>query len=215
MKLNRIRYAALATALAGLLGLAGLAQAETKVRLAEGTRIVFTLSDSLSTKDNRQGDPFSGVVSRAVRVGDDVVIPEGSVVRGLVTRVKRAGRVKGRARLGLRFDEIELPDGTRLDLSASLTGLDEGEKETVTEEGQVKGRGSKKRDAITLGAASGIGAAIGAIAGGGKGTAIGAGSGAAVGAGAVLLTRGKDVKLKRGSEITIQLDRPLTVTLPD
>ncbi|MFQ5776987.1 MAG: hypothetical protein ACE5IP_03155 [Terriglobia bacterium] len=214
MNQKRVRYAALAAALAGVLGLAGLAQAQTKVRLAEGTKIVFTLSDSLSTKHNRQGDPFSGVVSRSVRVGNDVVIPEGSVVRGLVTRVKRAGRVKGRAQLGLRFDEIELPDGTRLDLAASLTELDEEEKETVTEEGQVKGRGSKKRDVATVGAGAGIGTAIGAIAGGGKGAAIGAGSGAAIGAAGVLLTRGKDVKLKRGSELAIQLDRPLTVTLP-
>lgn len=204
---------AAAALLAGLLVFAGVAQAETKVRLAEGTKIVFTLNDTLSTKDNRKGDEFSGVVSRSVRVGEDIVVPEGTVVRGTVTQVRRAGRIKGRAELGLRFDELELPNGTRLDLSASLTELDQGEKEGVNEEGQVKGEGTKKRDAATLGAAAGIGTAIGAIAGGGKGAAIGAGSGAAIGAGAVLLTRGKDVKLNRGSELAIQLDRPLTVPL--
>ncbi|MFQ5662820.1 MAG: hypothetical protein ACE5HL_03205 [Terriglobia bacterium] len=214
MKLKRTGWIGAAVALAGLIGLAGVARAETKVVLAEGTKIVFTLNDTLSTRDNRQGDPFSGVVSRSVRVGDRRVIPEGSVVRGVVTSVKRAGRIKGRAELGLRFDEIELPDGTVLDLAASLTDLDEESRESVTEEGQVKGRGTKKRDAATIGVASGIGAAIGAIAGGGKGTAIGAGSGAAAGAGMVLLTRGKDVKLKRGSELAIQLNRPLTITLP-
>lgn len=214
MSFDRSGKVAAAVVLAALLALPGLVQAETKVRLAEGTKIVFTLNDTLSTKTNRQGDRFSGVVSRSVRVGDDVVIPEGSVVRGVISRVKRPGRIKGRAELSLRFDEIELPDGTRLDLAASLTDLDESEKETVTEEGQVKGQGSKKRDAATVGAAAGIGTAIGAIAGGGKGAAIGAGSGAAIGAGAVLLTRGKHIKIKRGSELAIQLDRPLTVTLP-
>lgn len=213
MDLKRTGQLALAMALAGVLGLPGLASAQTKVRVPEGTKIVFTLNDTLSTQSNREGDRFSGVVSRSVRVGEHIVIPEGSVVRGEVTSVKRAGRVKGRAELGLRFNEIELPDGPKLALSASLTGLDESEKEKVTEEGQVKGEGSKKRDAATLGAAAGIGAAIGAIAGGGKGTAIGAGSGAAVGTGLVLLTRGKDVKVKRGSELAIQLDRELIVPL--
>lgn len=184
----------------------------TRVRVAEGTKILFTLNDSLSTKDNRQGDPFSGVVSRSVRVGEKTVIPEGSVVRGTVARVERAGRVKGRAELGLRFDELELPSGQVYDLSASLTQLDESEKEGVTEEGQVEGEGTKKRDAATIGGGGGIGAAIGAIAGGGgKGAATGAAVGAGAGAAVVLLTRGKDVELKRGSELAVQLNRPLTI----
>jgi type IV secretion system protein VirB10 len=181
-------------------------------RVAEGTKIRFTLNQSLSTKTAREGDDFSGVVSRSVRQGDQVVIPEGSVIRGRVSHVQRPGRVKGRGELGLRFDELELPDGETYDLSASLTSLEEGEKESVDEEGQVKSEGSKKRDAATIGAGAGIGAIIGAIAGGGKGAAIGAGGGAAAGTGLVLLTRGKDVELKRGSELAIQLDRPLNVT---
>jgi len=81
----------------------------------------------------------------------------------------------------------------------------------VTEEGQVEGEGSKKRDAATIGGGAGVGAVIGAIAGGGKGAAIGAGAGAAAGTGVVLLTRGKDITLKRGTELAIQLDRPHSV----
>ena len=181
-----------------------------RLTVAEGTKIVFTLNNALSSKSNREGDPFSGVVSRSVRVGDQVVIPEGSVIRGQVSHVQRPGRVKGRGELGLRFDRLEIPGGASYDLSASLTTL-EDEKETVNEEGQVKGEGSKKRDAATIGAGAGIGAVIGAIAGGGKGAAIGAGGGAAAGTGLVLLTRGKDVELKRGSTVAIQLDRPLTL----
>ncbi|HKZ51745.1 MAG TPA: hypothetical protein VJ085_00540 [Candidatus Acidoferrales bacterium] len=214
MDLKPMTQVAAAVALAVALGWPSAVRAETKVRLAEGTKIIFTLNDTLSTENSRQGDDFSGVVSRNVRVGDQIAIPEGSVVRGRVTRVEKAGRVKGRAEIDLRFDEIELPDGTQLDISASLTELDDAEKEDVTEEGGVKGEGSKKRDATTIGVGAGIGAAIGAIAGGGKGAAIGAGTGAAAGTGIVLATRGKDAEIKRGSELAIQLDRPLTVTLP-
>jgi type IV secretion system protein VirB10 len=181
--------------------------------VAEGTKIVFSMNDSLSTKISRTGDPFSGVISRSVRVGETVVIPQGSVIRGTVGNVQRPGRVKGRAELGLRFDTLELPDGQVYDLSASLTDLDAGQKETVSEEGQVEGQGSKKRDAVTIGAGAGIGAAIGAITGGGKGAATGGAIGAGAGTAAVLLTRGKDVEIKRGAEVAIQLDRPLSVTI--
>jgi hypothetical protein len=108
---------------------------------------------------------------------------------------------------------VELPDGTELPIAASLTELDEEEKETVTDEGGVKGEGSKKRDAATIGAGAGIGAAIGAITGGGKGAATGGAIGAGAGTGVVLVTRGKDINLKRGTELAIQLDRPLTVPI--
>jgi hypothetical protein len=214
MNLRRMGQVAAAVVLAAFLGLPSAVRAETTVRLAEGTRIVFTLNNTLSTKNSRQGDDFSGVVSRNVRVGDQIVIPEGSVVRGRVMRVEKAGRVTGRAEMDLRFDEIELPNGSQLDISASLTDLDAADKEEVTEEGGVKGEGSKKRDATTIGVGAGIGAAIGAIAGGSKGAAIGAGTGAAAGTGIVLATRGKDAEVKRGSTLAIQLDRPLTVTMP-
>jgi hypothetical protein len=181
------------------------------VRVPEGTRITFALNDSLSSKTSQTSDPFSGVVSRAVRVGETIVIPEGSVVHGTVSRVQRPGRVKGRAELGLRFDQLELLDGQDYDLSASLTELGETEKETITEEGQVKGEGTKERDAATIGGGAGIGALIGAISGGGKGAATGTAIGAGAGTAVVLLTRGKDVEIKRGAELSLQLDRPLTI----
>ena len=199
---------AAALLLAGVVALPRPALAKN-VKLPEGKKIHFTLNQTLRSDRSREGDKFSGVVSRNVRVGDKTVIPEGAVVRGTVTSVKRSGRVKGKAEMELSFDEIELPNGKTLDLAASLTELDD--KEEVTEEGGVQAEGTKKRDAATIGAGAGIGAAIGAIAGGGKGAAIGAGAGAAAGTGVVLATRGKEVYLKRGTEMAIQLDRSLTV----
>src|SRR3990170_8328493 len=98
--------------LAGVVALPALAK---NVKLPEGKKIHFTLNQTLSSDKSREGDKFSGVVSRNVRVGDKTVIPEGAVVRGTVTSVKRSGRVKGKAEMELSFDEIELPDGKTLD----------------------------------------------------------------------------------------------------
>jgi hypothetical protein len=173
--------------------------------------MLLALNTSLSTKTAQPDDAFTAVVKQPVHVADLVAIPEGSLVRGRVAHVQRAGRVKGRAELGLEFIEVALPDGRVYDLAASLSQLSEGEKETVGKEGQIEGEGSKKRDATTVGAAGGIGAIIGAIAGGKKGAGAGAATGAGAGAAIVLLTRGKDVELAPGSEITIKLDRPLVI----
>jgi len=74
----------------------------------------------------------------------------------------------------------------------------------VDSEGGVKGRDSTKDDAAKVGAASGIGAIIGAIAGGGKGAAIGAVIGGGAGTAGVMTQRGKDIHLERGQHIKIR-----------
>jgi type IV secretion system protein VirB10 len=40
-----------------------------------------------------------------------IVVPKGSYVAGTVTEVKRAGKMKGKAELFLRFDSLTLPNG--------------------------------------------------------------------------------------------------------
>lgn len=208
------RLFAAALAVAATWALANSAAAQTEVDLPEGTRVVFTLDQGLSTKYSHQGDKFSGVVSRPVgAVNNQVIIPKGSLVRGTVSQVKRAGRIKGRARLGLLFEEIELPDGRRLSLSASLAWLDTTGEETVTEEGQVKGEGSVKRDLMEAGIGSGMGSWIGAIASGAKGLAIGAGAGAAAAGAIALLRRGEDIEIPAGTTMGISLNRPLAVRM--
>ena len=74
----------------------------------------------------------------------------------------------------------------------------------VDREGGVKGRDSTKDDAAKIGAASGIGAIIGAIAGGGSGAAIGAIIGGGAGTAGVMSQRGKDIRLDRGQQMKIR-----------
>ena len=56
-----------------------------------------------------------------------------------------------------------------------------------------------------------LGAALGAILGGGSGAAKGAAIGGAGGTGVVLATKGKEVRLGPGAAITTRLTAPLTV----
>lgn len=188
---------------------------QDEIILNEGTRILLRLNDFLSTKTAREGDEFTAQVVEPIYRGAQLVVPSGSIVSGRVVSAKRAGRIRGRAELNLRFETIRLPNGYEENIIASLESLDRAEKEEMGEEGAVKGEGSKKRDAAIIGTGAGIGAGIGAIAGGAKGTAIGAGAGGLIGLAGVLSTRGRDIELPRGTELTIRLNRPLRFNAAD
>jgi hypothetical protein len=150
-----------------------------------------------------------------ITVNNRVILPVGTYVKGQVTEVKRPGRVKGRAELGLRFDEITLPNGVTKPLRGTLSGFGGSGNEGFSgKEGKVEGEASKGKDAETIAIPAGEGAGIGAIAGAsshhtGLGAGIGGAAGAAGGLAAVLLTRGKEIVLPKGTSFELQLSAPL------
>jgi hypothetical protein len=131
----------------------------------------------------------------------------GYLVDGHLAQVKRPGKVKGVAQLQLAFDQIRSLDNRSAELNAELieiAPLGAENEPQVDSEGGVKGRDSTKDDAAKVGAASGVGAIIGAIAGGGKGAAIGAIIGGGAGTAGVMTQRGKDIRLERGQQLKIR-----------
>ncbi len=163
--------------------------------------LTVELQSSLSSDASQRGDRFQA------RVVDPREF-EGAIVEGRVTRVKRAGKVKGTAELQLSFETIQMPDGRTTGFNADVVEVvDMGNRDgagTVDSEGGVKGRDSTKDDISKVGASTGVGAIIGLIVGGGKGAAIGAAIGGGVGAGSVLSKRGEDVHLARGQQLKIR-----------
>jgi hypothetical protein len=179
--------------------------------LPEGTRITLQLNEHLSTKANREGDPFTAVVTTPVYLSDRVVIPKGSSVAGSISRIIRPGRFKGKAVMNLLFQSITIPGRGQIPIVATLVRVDPEVNGGTHSEGSLEGEGSTGSDVgrvITPGLA---GAGIGAVAGGGKGAGIGAAVGAAVGLATVFTSRGKDLEVRRGSTLDISLDRPLTI----
>ena len=163
-----------------------------------GTALPLELTTAVSTETASVEMPVSARLRRAVTVDGVTVFPAGATVNGEVSEVDRPGRVKGRARLGLRFTSV-IVDGRREDIRSN----------PVTFEGEQ----TKGEDATKIGAGAGIGAVIGGIVGGGDGAAKGAAIGGAAGTGAVLATRGKDVTLGSGADINATLATPVDVTV--
>jgi hypothetical protein len=144
-------------------------------------------------------DKVSARVTRDVRVGTRVAIPAGAVVSGSVTEVERGGKMKGTARLAVRFHTVTLADGSQLSLRT----------DAVIREGQSP---SGETAAKVGGAAIG-GAILGAILGGGKGAAIGAGVGAAGGTAAAMANDRNAATLPAGTNVTVRVQQPVTVTV--
>ncbi len=177
------------------------AAASTVLNIPHDTIMRVELMSNLSTDASQAGDRFEAKVLEPKEY-------EGAMLQGSVTRVQRAGKVKGTAELQLSFDEIRLPDGRAAKMSAQVievlqTGTSGGVGK-VDPEGGVKGKDSTKSDVTKIGAATGIGAVIGAIFGGGSGAAIGATIGAGAGTAGVLRERGKDIYLYQGQQMRIR-----------
>lgn len=178
------------------------------------TRVPLVLVNSISTKNAEVGDQVYLQTSFPIAVSSRIVIPEGSYVSGIVTQVKRPGRIRGRGELYVRFDSLMLRNGVQRDFRATVSAVD-GSQDSMTEkEGKIQGDTARGQDVGTVAGPATTGATIGGIAGAGKGAAVGAGIGAAAGMAAVLLTRGREVVLQRGTSLEMQLDRDLAFT-PD
>jgi hypothetical protein len=171
-----------------------------EVTIPEGTELPIVLDTNVGSKTSRVEEPVRAHLSRAISVDGQPVLPEGSIVSGVVTDATPAAKVKGRAHLAVRFDSI------------TPRGGDERYRIETAAVGRTA-PATKKDDAIKIGAPAAGGAIIGAIVGGDKGAAIGAGIGGGAGTAVVLSTTGKETNLPVGSALRLRLTAPLTIRI--
>jgi hypothetical protein len=166
------------------------------VTLSSGMLLAIRTSEPLDSKKVKPGDFFQGTVAQSVYVGNVLAIPRGATVTGRVVDVKKPGELKGGASMALQLTTLSLGGN-----SYSLV--------TDTFNTNSPGKGGYTAG-NTVGAAA-LGAAIGAIAGGGPGAAIGAVAGTGVGLGASAATPGPRSVLPPEALISFHLTSPATV----
>jgi len=167
-----------------------------EVTVPSGTTLPLEMTTALSSASAQVEAPVTAKLQNALTINGDTVIPAGSVLRGTVTDVERAGRVKGRAHVSFAFNEVSM-NGGREDLKTN----------PLTFEAEA----TKGEDATKVGVGAVGGAILGGIFGGKKGAAKGAAGGAAAGTGVVLATRGDEVTVSEGTNVTATLAQPMTV----
>ena len=167
--------------------------------VAADSVIGLQLESPVTSEKAQVEDSVVARVTRDVKVGDRVAIPAGAKALGEVTLVERGGKLRERARLGVKFTSVVLADGTRLPLHT----------ETIFREGDPPGRES----AAKIGGGAIGGAIIGGILGGAKGAAIGGSIGAGAGTTAVVAGDRNHATLSAGTPLTVRIEDPVVVTV--
>ena len=151
----------------------------------------------LTTERAQVEDRVDARVTRDVMADGRVAIPAGAKAVGTVVLVERGGKIKDRARLGVRFHTLVLSDGSELPIST----------EAIYREGDSpSGESTRKIGGATVG-----GAILGAIIGGKKGALIGGATGAAGGTAVVMSGDRNAATLPSGTIVTIRLAAPVGV----
>jgi type IV secretion system protein VirB10 len=182
-----------------------------------GTKVLLQLRSAVNTKSAKAGDGVYLASTFPVVVGNRVLIPAGVYVQGVVDRVERAGRVKGRAQLEMHFTSMIFPNGTVVEIPGLVNSLPGASKQNVKDngEGTIEQEGDKTRNLGKVAEVSiPAGGTVGSIAGLGSGHPLAGGlEGMAAGLAAAgivsLFTRGADVNIESGSQVEMVLQRPL------
>jgi hypothetical protein len=183
-------------------GTGGVAERDRvrEITIPTGTSLSIVLDTSVGSDTSTIEQPVQAHLARAVSIKGEPVLPQGSRLTGVVTDATRSGRVKGLARVAVRFNTL-VPDagGERYSIHTGTIAR--------------TAASTKKKDALEIGAPAAGGAIIGALVGGKKGALIGTAAGGGAGTAVVLSTRGKEIHLPKGSALTIRLSEPLTVRI--
>ena len=188
-------------------------------QLLQGTQIRLQLLTDISSGAAKDGDPFMAIVTEPVAIGDQIVLPAGTRVRGVVTAITRARRFsifRGEAYLNLSFRSVEI-DSRLIPVQMSLLSLNkpanDGEerrrKDVKITEGQVvQEKHDIKGDVIAGTIGSGGGTLVGAIF---SNAARGFGIGLAGSAVYIVARKGKEVNMPAKTGMVVRMDNTITV----
>ncbi len=169
------------------------ASGSSSVDVPVGTEFDVRLQQSLTSGTAQVEDRFEATTMVDLRQGDRLMVPAGSLMRGVVSAVNKAGRVDRKGSLTVAFDQVTI-NGRSYPIRATVT-------QAIESEG-VRGEAGK------IGTGAGVGAIIGGILGGFRGALAGILIG---GGGTIAATEGKDVALPAGTVLRVRLDSGLNL----
>jgi hypothetical protein len=116
-------------------------------QVLRGTQVRLTLLTVISTAASRDGDPFVAVVADPVLLGNQLLIPAGTRVNGImgtVTPARRFSVFRGQAYVNLTFRTLEI-DSRLIPVQMSILALEQpraggnqkARKDVKVVEGQV------------------------------------------------------------------------------
>lgn len=167
------------------------------VTIPADTTLAIRIDQRISVKSSRAGDAFTGELVEPVLGGDNnMLVPKGTPVGGVVDVSHRRGHFKGRSLLELRLTSLTM-NGTKYPLATRDLARTK------------KGKG--KRSAAMIGGGAGAGMLIGGLATGGVGLVVGGLVGGGAGTAAAGLTGNRDIDIPAESIVHFKLAEDLVV----
>jgi type II secretory pathway pseudopilin PulG len=171
--------------------------APVDVTIPAGTTLAIRIDQRISVKSSRAGDRFTGEIVDPILASDNnVLVPKGALVGGIVDVSHRRGHFKGSSMLELRLTSLTL-NGTRYPLA------------TLDLARSKKGKG--KRSTAMIAGGSGLGMLVGGLASGGTGLLVGGLVGGGAGTAAAGLTGNRDIDIPAESIVHFKLADDLVI----
>lgn len=167
------------------------------VAIPAGTRVAVRMADAIDSSKNKPGELFLATLDEAIPLEGADAIPRGTDIYIKLADAKSAGRVSGTSELELQLNKMVWQGKTYPLVSNSY---------------EQKGKSRTKQTVTRVGIGAGVGAAIGAIAGGGKGAAIGAAVGGGGATAVQVFTKGQQIKVPSETQLDFNLEAPVSVT---
>lgn len=170
-----------------------VAPARVPGEIPVGQQLDVRMQSRLSSETAVVEDRFEATTLIDLYEGNRLLVPAGSLMRGVVSAVEKSGRLDRRGSLTLTFDQLTVR-GVAYPVRAAVT-------QTIQTEGV-------KRELSKVGVGAGMGAIIGGIIAGPQGAAAGVFIGAG---GALAAIPGKDVDLPSGAILRVRFDTAVVV----
>lgn len=187
--------------------------------LMQGTQIRLQLLTDINSGAAKEGDPFLAIVTEPVAIGDEMILPAGTKVRGVITTIGKARRFslfKGEAYLNLSFRSVEI-DSRLIPVQMSLLSIEKPSKEgdgrrrkdvKITEGQVVEEKHDVKGDIVAGTIGTGGGTLVGTVF---SHAMRGFGIGLAGSAIYVVARKGKEVDMPARTGMVVRMDNTITV----
>ena len=188
-------------------------------QVIQGTQIHLTLLSGINSSVAKDGDPFVAVVAEPVYLGNQLLLPVGTRINGIISTVEKARRFsifRGQAYMNLTFRSIEV-DSRIIPAQMSILAIEQPHgqadgrrrKDVKVEEGQVvQQKHDIKGDIVGGSIGAGGGALVGAVF---SHVARGFGFGLAGSAAYIAVRKGKELDLPAQTGMLIRMDNTITV----
>jgi len=188
-------------------------------QLLQGTQIHLQLLTDVNSGAAKEGDPCMAVVIEPVTIADEMILPAGTKVRGVITTISKARRFslfRGEAYLNLSFRSVEI-DSRLVPVQMSLLAIETPSKSgdgsrrkdvKITEGQVVEEKHDVKGDVVAGTVGTGGGTLIGVVF---SHAVRGFGIGLAGSAVYVVARKGKEVDMPAKTGLLVRMDSTITV----